>query len=146
VKTIARMVLHLILKDDKTNDVWKTPEHNDNYKKDDFHDKVKRVIIADLPKKLKDLFGRNCNIEIREGEIYIVSQIFDSKTGNRSNKRIRTELKAENYFEKVAKFILLTILHELELSDYRSIVITINENAVVEYIVEIENRKKETAN
>ncbi len=62
------MILHLILIDSKTKDVWKTPKHSENRKKDDFHTEVKPTIKSDLPQKLKDSFGKNCNIEIIDGE------------------------------------------------------------------------------
>lgn len=132
------LVIHLIVIDNNTGQVWKTPNHNDNSKKDDYHRDIKPIIIRDLPKKLKNLFGENCNIEIRNDEIYILSRIFDDKTGKRVKKRIRTDLKAENYFDKIAKYMLFTIINELDFSGYDCINIkVIKENSSFNYIIEL---------
>ena len=133
-----KTVLRLIVIDDKTKEKYKTPGHSDKPNDDDYHGEIKPIIKADLPRKLKGKFGHNVDIAISEGMIVIVSQIF-GEDGQRTNKRIRTELKADDYFEKVSKLMLFTILNELELEDYDSVVIKVNrENKdCITYIVEL---------
>jgi hypothetical protein len=132
------IVFHLILVDTINKDVWKTPNHNKDKTKDDFHREVKQDIKADLSRKLREQFGDNVNIEIRDGEIYIISQIFDEITGRRTRKGIETGLKAENYFDKVSNFMLFTIIHEFLAMDCNMIVIKIDKNNlnIVKYSIE----------
>ena len=136
--------LNLILIDAKTKEIWKTPKHNDDKRKDDFHRDVKPIIIRKLTRKLKNRFGENCDIHISDGEIYIVSQRINEKTGKRENNRINTNLSAEDYFDQISELLFITILNQLNIFDFESIKITIDRNSenIVNFIVELETKEK----
>ena len=103
-------MLKLLIRDDKTQDVWITPNHNADKRFDDFHREVKPDIIGNVPKQLKNQFGDNFDIEISNGEIYLVSQTFDIETGKRRKIKKGTKLNADDYFEKVPLNTLLAII------------------------------------
>jgi hypothetical protein len=96
-------------RDRVTTATWVTKGHNDDKRKDDYHREVKKQIIADLEPKLRKQFGDNCDIEIDNGEIIIISQRYDEQTGKKSKKEKNTRLPADRYFDKVISFILTTI-------------------------------------
>jgi hypothetical protein len=83
-------------------------DHDDDKRKDDYHREVKQRII-DLEPKLRKELGGNCDIEIADGMVIIISQRFDSQTGKRSKKEKNTKLLADQYFDKVISFMLMSI-------------------------------------
>jgi hypothetical protein len=139
-------IIHYIFRDTKTNEKWKTPNHNEDDKLDDYHDIVKPEIAKALSKKLKNKFGKNCNIEIRDGVIVIVSQIFEKDTGRRSNKKIPTELRAEDFFEKIMKFIISVALKVVPSNYYKLINIRIEKtkDTTIFIIVELTDDLEES--
>jgi len=131
--------LHLVLIDSKTKQVWQTPNHSDDKRKDDFHREVKPIIIKRLSRKLKNRFGENCDIQISDGEIFIVSQKINEESGKRQNARINTNLNADDYFNRVSKLLFITILDELNIFDFESIQIHIDrsDENFVSFIIEL---------
>ena len=101
-------IIRLIVKDRATKDTYKTPEHNDNKKKDDYHRELKEELKKQLSKKIKDIYGHNGDFEVDNGEIIYVSQKVDEETGQKREKVYRTRLPTDGYFEKVEFFILWT--------------------------------------
>lgn len=101
-------IIRLIVKDRATKDTYKTPEHNDNKKKDDYHRELKEELKKQLCKKIKDIYGHNGDFEVDNGEIIYVSQKVDEETGQKREKVYRTRLPTDGYFEKVEFFILWT--------------------------------------
>ena len=100
------VICKLILTDSLTREKWETINHDNDKRNDDFHRKVKPQIMQEIDKRLKKKFGHNCNIKIENGEIVIVSQKFDEKTGRRPNNKITTNIKAERSFVKVVSYLL----------------------------------------
>jgi hypothetical protein len=58
--------------------------------------------------KLKNRFGHNCDIEIEDDEIIIVSQRFD-KSGNKPKQRAQTGIPAESFFEQIIMFVMAEV-------------------------------------
>lgn len=63
------------------------PNHSEDAHQDDFHRTIKPKIISAIGSRLKNKFGKNCDIEIRDGNLFIVSQIIDEKTGKKNRER-----------------------------------------------------------
>lgn len=103
------IVCHFMTQDKVTKATWRTKNHNDDKRKDDYHREVKKKIIADLEPKLRKQFGDNCDIAIADGEIIIISQRYDEQTGKKSKKERNTRLSADRYFDKVISFMLKSI-------------------------------------
>jgi hypothetical protein len=99
-------IINLIIKDKITKVVYKTPEHKDDRKRDDYHSKIKEDLIQQLPKKIINVFGHNGNFQIENGKIIYVCQKFDEQLGRRKQNAHRTELLAEDYFVKVGFLIV----------------------------------------
>lgn len=136
--------LHLVLIDAKTREIWQTPNHNGDKRKDDYHRDIKPIIIRRLSNKLKKRFGVNCNIEISNGEIFIVSQKFDKETGKRLNSRTNANLNADEFFQKISKLLFVTILKEINILNFENIHIIIDKSKenIVTFIVELEIKEK----
>ena len=94
-------VIQFTLIDKTTGRVWKTPNHNKNKTLDDYHGPsgIKDIIMKDLDEKIKKKLGRNCDVNIDEGKIVIVSQTYDKETGKKSKIEHQTDLDADYYFE-----------------------------------------------
>ena len=107
------ITIQLRLIDSKTKKVWETENHNKDKKKDDYHREIKPAILADLSPSLKKIFGENCDVAIRDGAIYIVPQEVNGETGKKSKVGIKTDLKAEDYFNNVSKLIIKDLIDEL---------------------------------
>lgn len=105
-----QVILTLILKDRKSNQQWKTPNHHKEKRLDDFHREVKEQIMRDIDKKIRRKMGDNCNIGIEDGKIIIISQKFDKSTGLRVGREYKTALEAERYFDKLPSIVLNSIL------------------------------------
>lgn len=101
-------ILRLILHDHITGDEWRTPEHNDNKKKDDYHDEVKQELKKLLSNKIRAVFGTNGDFEIEDGKIIYVSQRYSEKTGGQVKKTFRLDIPAEDYFDQVSYMLLFT--------------------------------------
>jgi len=98
--------LELKLRDQVTSEVWITPAHSDDSRKDDFHGQVKPQILQDLSPSLKKRYGRNCDIDIANGRIVIRSKVLDESTGRPKRIPVITELHADDYFIVVAKYMV----------------------------------------
>ncbi len=100
-------MLKLLLRDTATQDVWITPNHNEDKRLDDFHREIKQDILKDVSKKLKSQYGENFDVEISNEEIYMVSQEFDRNNGTRKKTRRKADLLAKNYFERFSNDLSL---------------------------------------
>lgn len=120
------ILISLRLIDSKNKDKWETFAHDDNKHKDDYHSRVKPQIKAKLSGKLKKIFGNNADIEIRDSEIYIVSQVVDEKTGKKIKKRALAGLPIEDYFRRVSKLLFLDIF-EAEIVNFQIVSAIISE-------------------
>jgi len=101
-------IIRLIVKDRTTKDNYKTPDHNDNKKKDDYHRELKEELKKQLNKKIKDIYGHNGDFEVDNGEIIYVSQKVDEDTGQKRERVYRTGLPTDGYFERIEFIILWT--------------------------------------
>lgn len=101
-------ILRLIIHDHVTGEEWRTPEHNDNKKKDDYHNVIKPELKKLLTKRLRDIVGSNGDFEIEDGEIIYVSQRINEKTGKKSNISKPTGIPADYFFEKISFMLLHT--------------------------------------
>lgn len=101
-------ILRLIIHDHVTGEEWRTPEHNDNKKKDDYHNGVKPELKKLLSKKIQSVLGTNGDFEIEEGKIIYVSQRINENTGKRVKKRFSLDIPAKDYFDRVSYMLLFT--------------------------------------
>ncbi|MGE0772484.1 MAG: hypothetical protein AB7K37_12280 [Cyclobacteriaceae bacterium] len=108
------MVCRLILRDRISKAKWKTRNHSDDKKKDDYHREVKGQIISDLGPKIRKQFGDNCDIQLADGEIIVVSQKYDKQTGKKIKREKNTKISADKYFDKVVAFLLTTIRKRIQ--------------------------------
>jgi len=99
--------IQIVIIDSKNNSKWKSPKHSENRKADDFHREVKPIIIKDICRKLIEIYGTNCDIEIHDGLIVLVSK----KNTKSSKKRKITNLPAENYFDKIKYKTIISVLN-----------------------------------
>lgn len=100
--------IHIILVDSKNKSKWETPAHHENSKKDDFHRIVKPRILKDISRKLKDKLGNNCDIEINDGLIIVISQKISNDTGKKIKERAKTNLAADKYFNRISYNVITT--------------------------------------
>ena len=100
-------IIRLIVIDRTTKDTYKTPDHNDIKKQDDYHRELKDELKKELSRKIKEIYGGNGDFEVDNGEIIYVSQKIDNETGRKSEKVHRTGLPTDGYFEKVEFLIML---------------------------------------
>lgn len=107
------IVIQLRLVDSITKNVWETENHNDDDKQDDYHRDIKPAIMADLEPRLKEKFGKNCDVQIRDGKIHIVPQRVNGDTGKKDRESINTHLRAEDYFENMSRLLLEEVVQEL---------------------------------
>jgi len=109
--------------DRKTKDIWQTPGHDKKDKHDEeWHKNTKPEILKALGRKIKNKYGKNCDIAIQEGLIVIISRLFNEE-GRRKKIEQITDLKAEDYFERITHFITLSALKLASRYHYKLIVI-----------------------
>ena len=101
-------ILRLIIHDHVTGEEWRTPEHNDNKKKDDYHNVIKPELKKLLTQRLRDILGSNGDFEIEDGEIIYVSQRINKNTGKKSNISRPTGIPADYFFERISFMLLHT--------------------------------------
>lgn len=99
-------IIKLIINDKKTGKSYKTENHNNNPKKDDFHRDVKKYIIGCLKKSIIEKYGKNGNIEVYDGRIIYISQKFNKDTGKRLKTSIDTHMDVEEFFQEITMFIV----------------------------------------
>ncbi len=100
------ITINFELRDSITDMIWRTPNHNRDKRKDDFHTPqgVKAQIMNDLSPKIKKRFGHNPDIGISDGKIVIKIKILHP--GKKTKDTYTTDLYAEWYFDKVMRYIL----------------------------------------
>ena len=90
-------MIQLIIRDKKSRQTWKTPKHSNDKRKDDYHSEVKKDILKGISKDIIKQIGRNGDVEIIDGKIWIRSTKYD-KTGKRVKKSVETGISAEEFF------------------------------------------------
>lgn len=96
----------MIFVDSKTKKRYKSPNHNDDKKLDDWHNskgkKYKEVVMSKVEQGLKDKYGSNADIAIVDGKIHLNPRI-DKYRGKGT---IDTGLTVEGIFHDVYTLVV----------------------------------------
>ncbi|MBI2279163.1 MAG: hypothetical protein HYU68_00495 [Bacteroidetes bacterium] len=99
-------IIRLILIDNFTGNVYRTENHNDDNKKDDYHNEIKPLLKKELTDKIKGIYGTNGDFIIEDGKIVYVSTKTNPQTGKRIKRSVPLGIPAEDYFERLSFNIL----------------------------------------